>query len=156
MSKSYSYLDPDHTYIDLKTGVLRNLLSISDAQALHFVESGVVSKRLQELIEKPIKIQGIDTLFAIHKHLFQDVYAWAGQRRKVEISKGGKQFFPTSHFDTALRYLDSLIVKLKLTPRTDKVALAKMLAEILDTSIIYIPLEKETEGPSESLCGCWL
>lgn len=83
MSKSYSYLDPDHTYIDLKTGVLRNLLSISDAQALHFVESGVVSKRLQELIEKPIKIQGIDTLFTIHKHLFQDVYAWAGQRRKV-------------------------------------------------------------------------
>ncbi|WP_350279871.1 hypothetical protein [Kribbella sp. HUAS MG21] len=27
---------------------------------------------------------------AIHAHLFQDVYEWAGQRRTVELSKSGR------------------------------------------------------------------
>ena len=42
---------------------------------------------------------------SIHKHLFQDVYSWAGKRRKVEISKAGKQFFPRTHFDNAFRFI---------------------------------------------------
>jgi cell filamentation protein len=40
--------------------------------------------------------------------LFQDVYSWAGEKRKVEISKAGKQFFPTTHFDNAFRFMDTL------------------------------------------------
>jgi cell filamentation protein len=31
-------------------------------------------------------------LRAIHRHLFQDVYDWAGELRTVEINKGGHQF----------------------------------------------------------------
>jgi cell filamentation protein len=31
-------------------------------------------------------------LQSIHRHLFQDVYAWAGEVRTVEIAKGGHQF----------------------------------------------------------------
>ena len=31
----------------------------------------------------------LDHLRAIHRHLFQDVYAWAGKIRTVEISKSG-------------------------------------------------------------------
>jgi cell filamentation protein len=31
-------------------------------------------------------------LRAIHRHLFQDVYDWAGEIRTVEIFKGGNQF----------------------------------------------------------------
>jgi cell filamentation protein len=29
---------------------------------------------------------------AIHRHLFQDVYEWAGKPRSVRISKGGNPF----------------------------------------------------------------
>jgi cell filamentation protein len=105
MSNSYKYIDPDYTYTDPKTGLLRNLQDITDLEVLLFVESGAVTKRLQELYENPIKIKGIDSLFAIHKHLFQDIYTWAGKKRIVEISKDGKQFFPTTHFDNALRTL---------------------------------------------------
>jgi cell filamentation protein len=54
---------------------------------LLFVESGAVTKRLQELYNNPIKIKGIENLFDIHKHLFQDIYIWAGKKRVVEISK---------------------------------------------------------------------
>jgi len=105
MSDSYKYLDPDFTYTDPKTGLLRNLQDITDPDVLHFVESSAVTKRLQEFYETPIRIKGIDSLFEIHRHLFQDIYVWAGKKRTVEISKDGKQFFPTSHFDNALSYI---------------------------------------------------
>jgi cell filamentation protein len=89
MSNSYKYIDPDFTYTDPDTGLLRNLLDITDADVLLFVESGAVTKRLQQLNETPIQVKRIDSLFEIHKHLFQDIYAWAGKKRKVEISKDG-------------------------------------------------------------------
>ena len=98
-----------------------------------FFESGVVTKRIQELYDNPIKIKGIKSLFVIHKHLFQDVYEWAGERRKVEISKSGKPFFPTSNFENAFKFIDTLISDYKKIPKNDKKQLAGKLAEILDT-----------------------
>jgi cell filamentation protein len=74
MSNSYEYIDSDFIYTDPNTGLLRNLQDISDADVLLFVESGVVTKRLQELYENPIKIKGVDSLFEIHRILFQDIY----------------------------------------------------------------------------------
>jgi cell filamentation protein len=47
MSNSYDYLDPDYTYTDPKTGILRNLADITDHDVLLFVESAAVAKRLQ-------------------------------------------------------------------------------------------------------------
>lgn len=132
MSNSYKYIDPDYTYIDPATGLLRNLQDISDPEILLFVESSAVTKGLQKLYVNPIKIKGIESLFEIHKHLFQDIYAWAGKKRKVEISKGGKQFFPTTYFDNAYRYIDSLIAEFKCVPKDNHKDLAIKLAEILD------------------------
>ncbi|MBI3759460.1 MAG: Fic family protein, partial [Deltaproteobacteria bacterium] len=34
----------------------------------------------------------LNHLRAIHRHLFQDVYEWAGEVRTVELNKGGQQF----------------------------------------------------------------
>ena len=132
MSNSYKYIDHDFTYIDPKTGLLRNLQDITDHDVLLFVESGAVTKQLQGLYENPIKIKSIDSLFEIHRHLFQDIYVWAGKKRTVEISKDGKQFFPTSHFDSAFRYIDQLIANFKKIPKDNKKLLAEKLAEILD------------------------
>lgn len=132
MSDSYKYIDPDNTYTDPKTGLLRNLQDITDSDVLLFVESSAVTKRLQELYETPLEIKGIDSLFEIHRHLFQDIYAWAGKKRSVEISKDGKQFFPTSHFDNAFRYIDQLIAEFKRIPKDNKKSIAEKLAEILD------------------------
>ncbi|WP_234364201.1 hypothetical protein [Lunatibacter salilacus] len=80
MSNSYKYLDPDYTYTDPKTGILRNLQDITESDVLLFVESGAVTKRLQQIYENPIKIKTIESLFEIHKHLFQDIYDWAGKK----------------------------------------------------------------------------
>ena len=87
MSNSYEYIDSDFTYTDPNTGFLRNLQDISDADVLLFVESGVVTKRLQELYENPIKIKGVDSLFEIHRILFQDIYGRAGKSGQLKLAK---------------------------------------------------------------------
>jgi len=148
MSNPYKYIDPDYTYTDPKTGLLRNLQDISDPDVLLFVESGAVTKRLHQLNENKIQIKGIDSLFEIHKHLFQDIYAWAGKKRKVEISKDGKQFFPTTHFDNALRYIDQLIAEFKKIPKDNKRQLAEKLAEILD-NVNYLHPFREGNGRTQ-------
>jgi cell filamentation protein len=132
MRNDYRYIDPDYTYTDPKIGVLRNLGGIADRDALTFAETAATTKRAGELKAKPIRIKNSDALFAIHRHLFQDIYDWAGKRRTVEISKGGKQFFSTSHFENALKYIDNLIAEYQRIEKSDKPALAKKLAEILD------------------------
>ena len=148
MSNSYKYLDPDYTYTDPKTGLLRNIQDITDTDVLLFVESSAVTKRLQELYENPIKIKGIDSLFEIHKYLFQDIYVWAGKKRIVEISKDGKQFFPTSHFENAFRYIDQLIKDFKKIPKNNKRQLAVKLAEILD-NVNYLHPFREGNGRTQ-------
>ena len=148
MSNSYKYIDTDYTYADPKSGILRNLEDISDPDVLLFVESAAVTKRLKELYESPIKITGIDSLFEIHRHLFQDIYVWAGKKRIVEISKDGKQFFPTSHFDNAFRYIDQLISEFKKIPKDNKKMLAEKLAEILD-NVNYLHPFREGNGRTQ-------
>lgn len=148
MSNSYKYIDPDYTYTDPKTGLLRNIQDITNPDVLLFVESGAVTKRLQELYENPIKIKGIESLFEIHKHLFQDIYTWAGEKRIVEISKDGKQFFPTTHFDNAFRYIEQLITEFKKIPKNNKKHLSEKLAEILD-SVNYLHPFREGNGRTQ-------
>ena len=148
MSNSYKYIDPEFSYTDPKTGLLKNLQDITDPDILLFVESGVVTKRLQELYEKPIKIKSIDSLFEIHRHLFQDIYAWAGKKRIVEISKDGKQFFPTSHFDNAFRYIDLLIADFKKIPKDNKKMLSEKLTEILD-NVNYLHPFRDGNGRTQ-------
>ena len=148
MSNSYKYIDPDYTYTDPKTGLLRNIQNITDTDVLLFVESAAVTKRLQELYENPIKIKEIESLFEIHKQLFQDIYAWAGKKRIVEISKDRKQFFPTTHFDNAYRYVETLITEFKKIPKNNKKHLAEKLAEILD-NVNYLHPFREGNGRTQ-------
>lgn len=148
MSNSYKYVDPENSYIDPKSGLLRNLQDITEYDVLLFVESSAVTKRLQELYENPIKINGIESLLLIHKHLFQDIYTWAGQKRTVEISKDGKQFFLITHFDNALRYIDLLITEYKEISRNNKIQISEKLAEILD-NVNYLHLFREGNGRTQ-------
>ena len=82
-----SQRDP-YTY--LRSSVLRNKLGIKDASALEGIERRLVAQRAAEGI--PRGLFDLDHLRAIHRHLFQDLYEWAGEIRTVELSKGGQQF----------------------------------------------------------------
>ena len=133
MANQYRYIDPDYTYTDPKSGVLRNLANVTDYNTLLLIESGAVTKRLADLQANPIKIKNSSSLLDIHRHLFQDIYLWAGKIRTVEISKGGKPFFPLSHFHNAFAFIDTLIAAYRKIDKKDKIQLTHKLAEILDT-----------------------
>jgi fido (protein-threonine AMPylation protein) len=70
--------------------VLRNRLGMSDARRFDRIERRLVADRIAE--GAPIGTFDLTHLRAIHRHLFQDVYDWAGELRTVEINKGGRQF----------------------------------------------------------------
>ncbi|MCL2025195.1 MAG: Fic family protein [Leptospirales bacterium] len=148
MSNQYRYIDHDYIYTDPATGVLRNLANVTDFNTLVFIESGAVTKRIAELYAAPIKIKNSSALLDIHKHLFQDIYSWAGKIRTVEISKDGKPFFPLSHFHNAFMFIDTLIAEFKKIDKKDKTQLAHKLAEILD-NINYLHPFREGNGRTQ-------
>lgn len=70
--------------------VLRNRFGIRDGEALDRIEREFVATRLRQTL--PLGTFDLAHLQAIHRHLFRDVYDWAGELRTVEISKSGNQF----------------------------------------------------------------
>jgi len=87
-------------YVYPGTSVLRNKFGIRDSVQLDRVERQFVRQRAREGI--PTGDFDLKHLRAIHRHLFQDVYDWAGELRTVEISKGGSQFQFRKYIETGM------------------------------------------------------
>lgn len=67
-------------------GVLKNKFGIVNEDFLKEIETAYVTHRLEELKTKPIEGNfDFYHLKEIHKHLYQDVYDWAGQPRTTEL-----------------------------------------------------------------------
>lgn len=80
---------PDRIYCYPDSNVLKNRMGVRDSERLSQLEKRLTMLRLLELIDKPIKGKfDLKHLQAIHKYIFQDVYEWAGEIRKVDIAKG--------------------------------------------------------------------
>lgn len=69
--------------------VLKNKLGIEDAQTLSKFEKSKVRQNKKNLPPVSLDFKGLQD---IHKHLFGDVYEWAGQLRQVNMMKEGKPF----------------------------------------------------------------
>ncbi|MCP1386648.1 Fic family protein [Corynebacterium sp. TA-R-1] len=88
------------------TQVLRNLLGngdepygIADPAALFELETAIAAVRLDELAANPIPGNFDYAHFkAIHRHIFQDVYEWAGEERVAPtdrwMTKAGHAYYP--------------------------------------------------------------
>lgn len=83
----YSYeRTVDYCYKD--TDVLINKINITNEEDLFNAERELVSLRVYELNEKPLRGNfDFQYLKSIHKYLFQDVYRWAGDIRNCNIAK---------------------------------------------------------------------
>jgi cell filamentation protein len=83
------------------TDVLINLADIRDAEKLKSFELAMLATRIQE----PLPMGSFDTSHyrQIHKHLFQDIYEWAGDYRTIRIAKGGNWFCYPEHIDAQMR-----------------------------------------------------
>lgn len=78
----------DKKYCYPNTKVLKNKLNIKDFNVLNKCERKLVSLRIVEMLEQPIKGNfDFAHLKNIHRLLFQDVYEWAGDIRTCTISK---------------------------------------------------------------------
>jgi cell filamentation protein len=76
----------EHTDITiLGTTTLKNNLGITDPQQLATAEADLTAFRLAELRTAPIR-GGFDSLHLqeIHHHVYQDLYDWAGELRRVD------------------------------------------------------------------------
>lgn len=82
------------------TSVLQNLLGIEDAEILEEVETELTTARADEPL--PGGVLDVDHFRAIHHHLFQDLYDWAGQSRTVRTSKGNSHFCFPENIDAQL------------------------------------------------------
>lgn len=70
------------------TNVLKNNLGIHNRKRLLDAEIRLASIWLYQLQEQPIQGDlGLDHLCNIHRHIFQDLYPWAGEIRTVNIAK---------------------------------------------------------------------
>jgi len=102
MPDGEEFLDP---YLDPETGILRNLIGARTRESLDDAEGSLSFARLVQLTDHPPRPTGdLTELRAIHRHLFQDLYDWAGQIRTVDIRKnveGAEYFLPSGMIERA-------------------------------------------------------
>lgn len=73
------------------TDTLRNRLGITDEKTLTEAERRLTQARGVEAARLTFPATA-DGYRSLHRHLFQDLYDWAGQDRTVNIAKGGSSF----------------------------------------------------------------
>ncbi len=90
-------MDPIQDGCYLGTAVLVNKFDIREEAKLNEVEAVLVSARSAEWTNQP-RADSFDFAHykAVHRFLFSDLYDWAGQIRKVNISKKGTDFCPAA------------------------------------------------------------
>ncbi len=88
--------------------MLRNVPGLSSRTALQQFETVAAAQRAIEPL--PSGRLGVPHYRAIHRHLFQDVYAWAGEFRTVALSKEGSVFCYPAYIP---REMDRLFTDLK-------------------------------------------
>lgn len=100
------FVDP---YINRETGVLGNLVGASTYDELRNAEGEFVALRMNEFLAGPIpRMTGsLDDFRMLHRMLFQDIYAWAGKIRTVEIHKnieGAEFFLPSTNIEMGIEW----------------------------------------------------
>lgn len=92
--------------------VLENKLGIKSAPQLNEAEEKISKKKALELFENgklyELEAGTFDSLKAIHKALFDEIYYFAGELRTVNISKGNFRFAPIMYLEAALQSIDKM------------------------------------------------
>lgn len=91
---------------------LENKLGITDSAELARTEEKISKQKALQLFELNLldtfKVGTFKGLAQIHKYLFEDIYAFAGQIRKVNIAKGNFRFVPLMYLEAALKNIDAM------------------------------------------------
>lgn len=89
---------------------IENKLGITNSTELAQAEETLSKKRAVELFETgkldTFEVGTFRGLADIHRYLFEEIYAFAGKLRTVNIAKGGFRFVPVMYLNEALKSID--------------------------------------------------
>lgn len=92
--------------------MLENKLGITDSAELARIEEKISKQKAVEMFEsgylESLEAGTFENLAKIHKYLFDEIYDFAGEVRKVNISKGNFRFAPLMYLDAALQSIDKM------------------------------------------------
>lgn len=89
-----------------------NKLGITDSFKLANEEERISKKKAIDLFQtdflNELKHGSLEALVKIHRHLFEDIYEFAGQLRTVNIAKGNFRFAPAIYLNEALKSIEKM------------------------------------------------
>lgn len=144
--------DPDDPYIDPETGILRNLVGARTRRELADAEADLTFARLAQLSDSPSGGRGdLQELCEVHRHLFQDIYEWAGMLRTIDISKPtgrGENFLLFSQIPQAAEFTARELTEESLLRGLDRANFVDRLAYHYD-QLNYIHPFREGNGRAQ-------
>ena len=92
--------------------MLENKLGITDSAELARIEENISKQKGVDMFEngylESLEAGTYESLAMIHKYLFDEIYDFAGEIRKVNISKVNFRFAPLMYLDAALQSIDKM------------------------------------------------
>ena len=92
--------------------MIENKLGITDSTELAREEEKISKQKAIEMFEsgffETLEPGTYKSLAEIHKYLFDELYDFAGELRKVNISKGNFRFAPLMYLEAALQSIDKM------------------------------------------------
>jgi cell filamentation protein len=128
------------------TTILKNKLDLRDAEELDAFEAEVSDARADE--ELPAGDLDFTHFKAIHRHLFQDVYDWAGEIRTVRMSRGGNMFCFPENIENQAKELFAQLKKDKFLDGLEPEEFAEKAAHVL-SELNVIHAFREGNGRSQ-------
>ena len=137
------YNDRNSIYCYPGTDLLKNKLNIHDSNKLFELEKQIVLVK-SYILRQNTSIYGFDKehFVYIHKFLFEDIYPFAGEFRKENISKGNFTFANWEYIESELDRLLSELKAENYLEGQDKKTLAKRLAYYLSELNVLHPFRE--------------
>src|SRR6266404_5199719 len=137
MTKSYWNKESDpYQYPD--SSVLKNLPDIRNATVLEVFEQRATTLRLDEMMAAiavaPVNLALWQT---IHRILFQDVYEWAGNIRKVQLAKGNTVFAMPEHIEAESERVFDVLGREELAALTQAQIAAKLAYYFGELNVLH-------------------
>ena len=92
--------------------ILENKLNITDQIELAKAEERISKQKAKQLFDSGninrVEVGTFAGLAYIHAYLFEDIYAFAGKIRDMNIAKGNFRFAPLMYLEPSLKHIDAM------------------------------------------------
>lgn len=125
-------------YLIPGTEVLRNKFGVTDQVRLDDIERRTTALRVAELRVRPIPgAYDFAHLCAFHRHIFQDVYDWAGTPRTTNLAKGQSLFCLAEHLASSAEAVFSALKDEAPLPKDRQPAAARIAHHLADVNALH-------------------